>query len=80
MLLNIYMASVIACNVSLIFYIYRIKKLVYKDYTLAELFLSYCILAIPGFVPLVNLFVGLTWFINAFIISDSEFINGFVEE
>lgn len=80
MLLKVYLASVIACNVSLIFYIYRLKKLVYKSYALLNLFLSYCILAIPGLIPLVNLYIGLKWFMNAFMISDSEFIDVNIEE
>lgn len=80
MLFKLYLASVIACNISLLFYVYRLKKLVYKSHTLLELALSYCILAIPGLVPFVNLFAGLTWFINAFIISDSEFIGEELEE
>lgn len=80
MLFKLYLASVIACNISLVFHIYRIKKLVCTSCHLSELILSYCILAIPGLIPLVNLFVGLTWFMNAFIISDSEFIGTINEE
>lgn len=80
MLFKIYLASILACNISLLFYIYRLKKLVYKSHTLLNLFLSYCILAIPGLIPLANLYFGLTWFMNAFIISDSEFINISIED
>lgn len=80
MLFKLYIASIIACNVPLLFYMHRLKKLVFKSYTLIELIISYFVLAIPGLIPFFNVLLGYSWIVNSFIISDNEFIEGHIEK
>lgn len=80
MLLKLYIVSIITCNIPLLFYLRRLKKLVFKSHTLIELIISYFILSIPGFIPFFNIVLGYSWIVNTFVISDNEFIEGHIEE
>lgn len=82
MIFKLYIASVITCTIPLVFYILRLRKLIYefKDMNLMELIMSYLWLFVPGLIPIVNVFIGMTWMMNAFFVSDDEFMEIHEEE
>lgn len=77
MLFKFYVASVITCSIPLIFYVSRLRKLIYEfeNMDLFSLIIATLTLFIPGLIPIVNIVVGMTWMLNAFFISDNEFIE-----
>ncbi|MGL5329355.1 MAG: hypothetical protein ACRDD7_08805 [Peptostreptococcaceae bacterium] len=75
LLLNIYISSVIACIVSLFFYIRRLYKYIeeFNKMDFASIVITFLLLIPPSFIPIANIFIGATWFINVFMDLD-EFI------
>lgn len=82
MIFKLYIASVITCTIPLIFYMARLRKLIYefKDMSILSLVAAGLVLFIPGFIPIVNVFIGMTWMMNAFFVSNDEFMEIHEEE
>lgn len=82
MLLKLYIASVITCTIPLIFYMARLRKLIYEfeNMNIFSLIIAGSVLFTPGLIPIVNVFIGMTWMMNAFFISDYEFIEIHLED
>ena len=81
MLLKLYIASIVSCSISLLFYILRLRKHIYVfgNTNLVDLILAYLVWLPGSLIPIVNMYLGLTWIINAFFISEDEFIFNHLE-
>lgn len=78
-LFNIYIAATIAADISLIFHVRRLRKVVddYIELSRPELVLAYIMLSMWNIIPLFHLVFGLMWWVNAFYISDEDFIENY---
>lgn len=82
MIFKLYMASIITCTIPLIFYMARLRKLIYEfeNMSIFSIIVAGLVLFLPGLIPIVNIFIGMTWSMNAFFISNDEFMEIHLED